>query len=106
MRSDEEMGFFFLGVSGGILGTCFLHTTGHTPTGQWDHAALRTEHMNNKMKCFAFIRQQETTEQTRPTHSVARGRYIQYSTMYEELTFGVTFRVFEISAKLSAFNQI
>lgn len=78
--------FFFGGVSGGILGTCFLHTTGHTPTGQWDHAALRTEHMNNKMKWFAFIRQQETTEQTR-THCVVRGHYTQYSTMYEELTF-------------------
>lgn len=33
-------------VSCVILGTCFLHTTGHTPTGLWDHAALRTEHMN------------------------------------------------------------
>lgn len=77
---------FFLGVSGGILGTCFLHTTGHTPTGQWDHAALRTEHMNNKMKWFAFIRRRETTEQTRTTHCVVRGRYTQY-TMYEELPF-------------------
>lgn len=29
-----------LGVSSGVLRTGFLHTTAHTPTGQWDHAAL------------------------------------------------------------------
>lgn len=44
MRSGD------LGVSSGTaLGTS-LHTTGHTATGQWNHAALRAEHMDNRMK--------------------------------------------------------
>lgn len=42
-----------LGVSGGVLWTGFLNTTGHTATGQWDHAALRTEDKNNIMKWIA-----------------------------------------------------